>query len=1444
MRIQSSFAAKLLLLTMLICGSAVHAENSGRSRLLVLTDVGNEPDDAESIVRLLVYANEFDIEGLVATTSQHLRDRIMPELIRERIDAYGQVLPTLSLHAPGYPSAQTLHSLVKNGSPLFGMSGVGAGKDTEGSDWIITVADRADSRPLWISVWGGANTLAQALWKVRATRTPAQVDAFVAKLRVYTISDQDDAGAWIRTNFPNLFYIVSPGSSLGDYGAATWSGFSGDRFYNFTGPDFNLVSNAWVDQHVQFNHGPLGAKYPDIAYIMEGDTPAWLYLFPTGLNNPERPDYGSWGGRYVKKGSIWTDTTDRVQGVDGNIYTTNKATIWRWRTAYQNDFQARMDWCVQPYSGANHPPIPMVQGTLERTVLSGTTVTLSAAGSTDPDGNSLNYNWMFYKEPGTYQGDLVINTSTSQQCSFVAPSVPEPQTIHVILTVSDTGTPSLHRYRRVIITVTPSSIPYVNAGADATIPQLASVALDATVTDDGQPGPLTVKWSQASGPGTATFANVSAIDTTATFSAPGTYVLRLTASDGANTASDDVSVTVVAQGSFFKGVNFNGNAVSIEGNTWLSHSAALSSGLSFSTPPNLWTGQVAANPPTDAATQAMLNSAAWINGGNLSFSQTLSNGTYTVYFWVIENYQSNYRSFDIKLEGKSAAAQAGTLTLGAWKKYGPFPVTISDGALSVEFTRITGDPHVMGMAIYTASGTSQSNPTVSAGADQTVAVNMSVNLDGTASDDGTPGPLTVSWSKVSGPGTVTFASATSIDTTATFSTVGVYTLRLTASDTAEVTSDDVVISVVSAGGFVKGINFNGAAVTIEGNAWLSYSAALDSGLRFTTQPNIWTSPVVPTPTVDADMRAMLSTNVWSTGTFGFSQTIGNGTYDIYLWVMENYQSNFRSFNVNLEGQQSASNIGTLAHGSWVKYGPYRTSVTDGMLNVDLVKNYGDPHIMGIAIFNVAADSQAPTVPGNLAITGTTTSTASLSWNAASDNVQVAGYEVLRNNVVIGTTTQLSFTDTGLSTGINYTYTVKAYDAAGNRSAASAPVSVTLTSGPAFVKGINFNGNAVTIEGNTWLSYSAALSSGLSFPAAPSVWTSNVTANPAPDAETRTMLATNVWSTSSFGFSQTISNGSYDLYLWVMENYISNFRSFNVNAEGVQVASNIGTLPLGAWMKYGPYRVNVSDGSLNINLIRNYGDPHVMGLAIYSVNGTLAAAEPNSTRTVDTELSSGPAATPNPANVGMPVSFTVAQTDASTATCVWNFGDGTGESGQSVTHTYAVAGTYTATVQISHANGTITTGRVEVVVTTGSDLEAFTGNQRVPFTIKTFRGSINFNRPGTDALALTAVLSADTTVTPTSAVLSIGGTNLAFEVDRRGRARSAAGVLKYNANTGALSVRLNRASLGELWQVSEKAAVDGSIRWPLVLVMNEHSFYTEVGLSVKSSPGKFVRFKKQ
>lgn len=479
-----AFGVLAMSVSLLFEQSAAQAtDNIGKSRLIVLTDIEADPDDAQSLTRLLLYSDEIDLEGLIATTSVHQKTRTAPESIRRIIASYAKVHDKLVLHDPAYPAAAALEDLVGTGQPVYGMAGIGSGKDTDGSRRIIAALDRSDPRPLWVAGWGGPNTLAQALMTLRATRSPKELDRLVAKLRVYTISDQDDTGPWIRREFPKLFYVVSPGG----YGAATWTGINSV----IEGIDNATISNGWLSTNIQQGHGPMGAGYPDVAYGMEGDTPAFLSLIPNGLNVPDRPDWGGWGGRYVlrtpareetdpdgnnggvpvpqESRPIWTNATDTVTPVVARQYgrafgpmarsfTGFRETLWRWRDEFQNDFAARMDWTIKDVAHANHPPIVRLSHPDRLKAQSGERVPLSALGTTDPDGDSLTYHWFQYPEAGSCPGTVHLSSADDlYERNFIAPKVDEACDAHFILRVTDKGSPPLTRYRRVIVTIKPGA---------------------------------------------------------------------------------------------------------------------------------------------------------------------------------------------------------------------------------------------------------------------------------------------------------------------------------------------------------------------------------------------------------------------------------------------------------------------------------------------------------------------------------------------------------------------------------------------------------------------------------------------------------------------------------------------------------------------------------------------------------------------------------------------------------------------------------------------------------------------------------------------------------------------------------------------------------------------------------------------------------------------------
>lgn len=435
-----------------------------RPRLLVLTDIGGDPDDQQSMIRLLVHANEFEIEGLIATASGtpgELKEHVTkPELIRELIDAYAVVLPNLRKHAEGFPAAETLHAVVRSGNPNRGREFIGSAHDTQGSRWLIELADKQDSRPLNVVIWGGQTDLAQALWRVREDRGAAGLHVFQSRIRVFDIDDQDRIRDWFQAEFPDVFYVLSKAPPGADKRDGAYRGM-------YLGGDQSLTSREWVDAHVRLGHGPLGALYPTRTWtapnphstLKEGDTPSWFFFLPNGLSEPTHPEWGGWGGRYVhSQAGLFRDGRDTVGAA-----TEARATVWRWRTAFQADFAARMDWCVaDEFARANHHPIAILNNDSSKRVLelsgkSGDAVTLSASGSRDPDDDDLQKRWWIYREAGTVAELPSVAAEFGDQTRLILPPIAgkESSTLHMILEVTDSGTPPLTSYRRVVINIRP-----------------------------------------------------------------------------------------------------------------------------------------------------------------------------------------------------------------------------------------------------------------------------------------------------------------------------------------------------------------------------------------------------------------------------------------------------------------------------------------------------------------------------------------------------------------------------------------------------------------------------------------------------------------------------------------------------------------------------------------------------------------------------------------------------------------------------------------------------------------------------------------------------------------------------------------------------------------------------------------------------------------------------
>jgi RHS repeat-associated protein len=278
-----------------------------------------------------------------------------------------------------------------------------------------------------------------------------------------------------------------------------------------------------------------------------------------------------------------------------------------------------------------------------------------------------------------------------------------------------------------------NSAPVVSAGPDQRVLGLTT-ALEGSVTDDGKPegGTLGSIWSVVSGPGGVAFTNAASAATSVQFAAPGTYVLRLTASDGALSASDDVEI------------------VANPGNEPPRVSAGLDGAVTSAV--LLLAGQVA-----DDGLPA---------GGTLSSQWTLVSGPGAAIF-------------------TNAASPTTAVRFEA------------DGAFTLRLTASDGELQASDDVTFTVARVNQA-PSVEAGAGQAIVLPVgSVLLAGTASDDGLPAPasLTYHWSLASGPGAVRFGDSRAASTSASFDAPGLYVLRLTASDGTLAGSDTVQVAV-------------------------------------------------------------------------------------------------------------------------------------------------------------------------------------------------------------------------------------------------------------------------------------------------------------------------------------------------------------------------------------------------------------------------------------------------------------------------------------------------------------------------------------------------------------------------------------------------------------------------------------------------------------------------
>jgi hypothetical protein len=431
-----------LLFLMSSCSDGkIKGNKNSKPRVIVTSD--GEVDDECSLVRFLLYANEWDVEGIITSSSQyHWQGHKWAgdDWADPYLEAYSKVYPNLILHDKEYPSPEYLKSIT-----LLGNVAAEGEMDliTPGSKHIVKVLlDESDHNPIWLQAWGGTGTIARAL-KTIEEEHPDKMEYVANKIRFFFIWEQDSTyQAYIRPNWGkyNILTIVSD---------QFWAiAYQWDKIIPEDKIDYFKVD--WMKSNILKDHGPLCSLYQAYkggddnegwragspkqkgAFRSEGDSPAFLHTIPTGLRNLESPDYGGWGGRYVNiRENTWLDPVP-VPGYEypeGRWYTRSAwgrmymreqypenqdmmreyfKPLVRWTDAMQNDFAARADWCVKSYKDANHQPVVKLNHKLDLVAKPGSTVKLSAKGTSDPDGDELFYKWWYYKDASSYKGEVEI----------------------------------------------------------------------------------------------------------------------------------------------------------------------------------------------------------------------------------------------------------------------------------------------------------------------------------------------------------------------------------------------------------------------------------------------------------------------------------------------------------------------------------------------------------------------------------------------------------------------------------------------------------------------------------------------------------------------------------------------------------------------------------------------------------------------------------------------------------------------------------------------------------------------------------------------------------------------------------------------------------------------------------------------------------------------------
>lgn len=496
-------------------------EKKQRLRTIITQDA--EVDDQNSLRHFLFYANEVELQGIIQTSSKFhwigIPGAKRPERKKAEndfaptdapydrpyrwpgtdwmfrvIDDYEKDYPNLIRHAKGYPTPDELRAITKIGN--IGYEGE-MERPSEGSELIREKILDEDSRPLYLQVWGGTNTIARALWDIQEAyedtkEWPALREKIMKKVVITACGEQDHTyREYIAESWPDIQFVktlqmgsyaypwfVMPegeskdslrasfmkseilnGKSALANGYSTWGDgnyYEGEEEDAQFGSNYKLLTDppAWMKSF---------ASPKPYDFLSEGDSPTFFLLFDWGFRTLESFSYGGIAGRYAKvkdqfnsRGealNVWDVVKDFYTDREGNVVETES--MWPYVADIQRSFASRVDWCAaDTYEKAEHAPTLSIEEGIDLTASAGQLLTLHAKAASNDPGCTVSITWKIYREAGAGWSEQVSGGTEGTTISIRIPH--EAKTgdqLHLIARAQSNGHHRLTHYQQVIITI-------------------------------------------------------------------------------------------------------------------------------------------------------------------------------------------------------------------------------------------------------------------------------------------------------------------------------------------------------------------------------------------------------------------------------------------------------------------------------------------------------------------------------------------------------------------------------------------------------------------------------------------------------------------------------------------------------------------------------------------------------------------------------------------------------------------------------------------------------------------------------------------------------------------------------------------------------------------------------------------------------------------------------